>query len=119
MRMSMSRRLRELRRLSQNTMLTDSSKFLLLTLTRIRLLNTMLLKLVYTLLNLQRAGSDEYIQGQAEEDARAIFPETTIVRPGPIYGFEDRLLHRLAGATNVFTANSMQQKMRPVHVRAS
>ncbi|PUU79679.1 hypothetical protein B9Z19DRAFT_1081249 [Tuber borchii] len=55
-------------------------------------------------------------KGQAEEDARAIFPETTIVRPGPMYGFEDRLLHRLAGATNVFTANSMQQKMRPVHV---
>lgn len=46
---------------------------------------------------------------------RSIFPETTIVRPAPMFGFEDRLLHRLAGVTNI-TSNHMQEKYWPVHV---
>lgn len=50
-----------------------------------------------------------------EQIAREIFPETTIVRPAPAFGFEDRLLHRLARATNVFTANNMQERFRPIH----
>lgn len=33
-----------------------------------------------------------------------------------MFGFEDRLLHRLAGVTNVFTANHMQERYWPVHV---
>jgi NADH dehydrogenase (ubiquinone) 1 alpha subcomplex subunit 9 len=48
--------------------------------------------------------------------AREIFPETTIVRPAPMFGFEDKLLNKLASATNVFTANHMQQLFWPVHV---
>ncbi|KFL60518.1 NADH-ubiquinone oxidoreductase 40 kDa subunit, mitochondrial [Trichophyton rubrum CBS 118892] len=43
------------------------------------------------------------------------FSETTIVRPAPMFGFEDRLLHRLAGVTNIFTSNHMQERYWPVH----
>jgi NADH dehydrogenase (ubiquinone) 1 alpha subcomplex subunit 9 len=43
------------------------------------------------------------------------YPETTIVRPAPMFGFEDRLLHRLAGATNILTANHMAERFWPVH----
>lgn len=53
---------------------------------------------------------------KGEQVAREIFPETTIVRPAPMFGFEDRLLHRLARATNVITVNNMNETLRPVHV---
>lgn len=52
----------------------------------------------------------------SERVARDVFPETTIVRPAPMFGFEDRLLHRLAGVTNILTANHMNERFRPVHV---
>jgi NADH dehydrogenase (ubiquinone) 1 alpha subcomplex subunit 9 len=48
--------------------------------------------------------------------AREIFPETTIVRPAPIFGFEDNLLLKLASVVNLFTANNMQERYWPVHV---
>ncbi|KAF4463579.1 NADH-ubiquinone oxidoreductase 40 kDa subunit mitochondrial [Fusarium albosuccineum] len=54
-------------------------------------------------------------KGRAEEIARELFPETTIVRPAPIFGFEDNLLLKLAGVTNLFTSNNMQEKFYPVH----
>ncbi|KAI5460255.1 putative N6-adenine methyltransferase-domain-containing protein [Mariannaea sp. PMI_226] len=54
-------------------------------------------------------------KGRGEEVARSIFPETTLVRPAPIFGFEDNLLLKLAGVTNLFTSNNMQQKFWPVH----
>jgi len=50
-----------------------------------------------------------------EQVARSIFPETTIVRPAPVFGFEDRLLHRLAKASNILTANNMTESFWPVH----
>lgn len=53
---------------------------------------------------------------KSEQVAREIFPETTIVRPAPVFGFEDRLLHRLAKASNIFTANNMEERFWPVHV---
>ncbi|WPH04282.1 NADH-ubiquinone oxidoreductase 40 kDa subunit, mitochondrial [Acrodontium crateriforme] len=52
---------------------------------------------------------------QSEQVARDIFPETTIVRPAPMFGFEDRLLHRLAGVSNVLTSNNMEERFWPVH----
>jgi NADH dehydrogenase (ubiquinone) 1 alpha subcomplex subunit 9 len=55
-------------------------------------------------------------QGRGEQVVRSIFPETTIVRPAPLFGFEDRLLHKLAGMTNVFTSNHMRERYNPVHV---
>ncbi|KAK8221985.1 Protein-lysine N-methyltransferase efm5 [Zalaria obscura] len=55
-------------------------------------------------------------KAEGEKVVRDIFPETTIIRPAPMFGFEDRLLHRLAGAANVITSNHLQEKFRPVHV---
>lgn len=52
---------------------------------------------------------------RGEQVARDIFPETTIVRPAPMFGFEDRLLHRLAGVRNILTTNHMQERFWPVH----
>jgi len=54
-------------------------------------------------------------KARAEEVVRSIFPETTIVRPAPLFGFEDNLLHKLAGVTNLFTSNHMQERYWPVH----
>ncbi|KAI0127965.1 hypothetical protein BJ170DRAFT_581472 [Xylariales sp. AK1849] len=54
-------------------------------------------------------------KGKGEQVARSIFPETTIVRPAPLFGFEDNLLTKLAGVTNLFTSNSMQERFWPVH----
>jgi NADH dehydrogenase (ubiquinone) 1 alpha subcomplex subunit 9 len=55
-------------------------------------------------------------KAQGEQLARSIFPETTIVRPAPMFGFEDRLLHRLAYPSNIVTSNWLQERSRPVHV---
>jgi len=55
-------------------------------------------------------------KGRAERVARSIFPETTIVRPAPMFGFEDNLLLKLASVLNLFTANNMQERYWPVHV---
>ena len=71
--------------------------------------------------NASSSSPSEFFRTKAkgEEVARAIFPETTIVRPAPMFGFEDRLLHRLANVTNVITANHMQERFWPVHVSLS
>ncbi|TVY36679.1 NADH-ubiquinone oxidoreductase 40 kDa subunit, mitochondrial [Lachnellula occidentalis] len=58
---------------------------------------------------------DRFIHARGEAVVRNIFPETTIVRPAPLFGFEDRLLHKLAGVTNVLTSNNMQERFWPVH----
>ncbi|KEF53705.1 NADH-ubiquinone oxidoreductase 40 kDa subunit, mitochondrial [Exophiala aquamarina CBS 119918] len=54
-------------------------------------------------------------KARGEQVARQLFPETTIVRPAPLFGFEDNLLHRLAGVTNFLTSNNMQERFNPVH----
>lgn len=54
-------------------------------------------------------------KGRGEQVARSIFPETTIVRPAPMFGFEDNLLLKLAGVFHL-TSNYMQERYRPVHV---
>merc|ERR1712000_354848 len=54
-------------------------------------------------------------KGRGEQVARNIFPETTLVRPAPMFGFEDNLLLKLASALNLFTANNMQERFWPVH----
>jgi len=54
-------------------------------------------------------------KARGEKVVRDIFPETTIVRPAPMFGFEDNLLHKLAGVTNLFTSNNMQERFWPVH----
>jgi len=60
--------------------------------------------------------SDFYrTKAQGEEIVRGIFPETTIVRPAPMFGWEDRLLNSLASRTNLFTSNHLAQTLHPVH----
>ncbi|CAD6590729.1 MAG: NADH-ubiquinone oxidoreductase 40 kDa subunit [Alectoria sarmentosa] len=67
--------------------------------------------------NANKNSPSEFFRTKArgEEVVRNIFPETTIVRPAPLFGFEDRLLHKLAGVTNLFTSNHMQERFWPVH----
>jgi len=54
-------------------------------------------------------------KAQGEQLARSIYPETTIVRPAPMFGFEDRFLHRLAYPANIVTSNNLEERYRPVH----
>lgn len=53
-------------------------------------------------------------KGRGEQVARFNLPQSTLVRPAPIFGFEDNLLIKLASAI-MFTANHMQEKFWPVH----
>lgn len=55
-------------------------------------------------------------KGRGEQIARSTFPETTVVRPAPMFGFEDNLLLKLASVLNFFTANNMRERFWPVHV---
>ncbi|MDI1485075.1 MAG: Protein-lysine N-methyltransferase efm5 [Ramalina farinacea] len=68
--------------------------------------------------NASKDSPSEFFRTKArgEEIVRSIFPETTIVRPAPMFGYEDRLLNKLAGVTNLFTANHLQERFWPVHV---
>jgi NADH dehydrogenase (ubiquinone) 1 alpha subcomplex subunit 9 len=68
--------------------------------------------------NASRNSPSEFFRMKArgEDVVRTIFPETTIVRPAPMFGFEDNLLHKLASPGNLFTANGMQERFWPVHV---
>ena len=68
--------------------------------------------------NANKDSASEFFRTKArgEEVVRKIFPETTIVRPSPVFGFEDRLLHKLAGVTNMITSNHMQERFWPIHV---
>lgn len=68
--------------------------------------------------NANKDSPSEFFRTKArgEEVVRGIFPETTIVRPAPCFGFEDNLLHKVAGVTNLITSNRMQEHFWPVHV---
>ena len=55
-------------------------------------------------------------KGLAEQEARAIFPEATIVRPSKMFGFEDTFLHAFANSDYVFSANHLKETLYPVHV---
>ncbi|KAL9070709.1 MAG: hypothetical protein Q9157_005715 [Trypethelium eluteriae] len=68
--------------------------------------------------NADKNSPSEFFRTKArgEEVARNVFPETTIVRPAPMFGFEDRLLNKLASASNLFTSNHMEERYWPVHV---
>lgn len=68
--------------------------------------------------NANKNSPSEFFRTKArgEDVVRSIFPETTIVRPAPLFGFEDRLLHKLAGVSSLFTVNNMQERLWPTHV---
>ncbi|KAF2814259.1 NADH-ubiquinone oxidoreductase-like protein 40 kDa subunit [Mytilinidion resinicola] len=67
--------------------------------------------------NANKNSPSEFYRTKAygEEAVRNIYPETTIVRPAPMFGFEDRLLNSLAGQKNFITSNWMQERFWPVH----
>jgi len=67
--------------------------------------------------NADKNSPSEFYRTKAygEEAVRSIYPETTIVRPAPMFGFEDRLLNMLAGQKNFITSNWMQERFWPVH----
>lgn len=52
---------------------------------------------------------------EAEQVARSIFPGTTIVRPSPMVGGEDKLVRKIISFPNI-VVNSGAQRIRPVHV---
>ena len=55
----------------------------------------------------------EFLRAKAEgEDAvRRTFPNATIVRPGSIYGHEDRLLNKMAGCL-LYTSPSPRDRQK-------
>ncbi|GMM34353.1 hypothetical protein DASC09_016780 [Saccharomycopsis crataegensis] len=55
-------------------------------------------------------------KGIGEQVVREIIPETTIVRPGVMFGREDKLLNRLGDAKNLFTVNHSKETVIPTHV---
>lgn len=112
----MLRVLSVLLRQSQSMMLTASSMSLPTTRTKILLQSFSAQRFVASFCQLNFTKRS---QGRGEEVVRSIYPETTIVRPAPLFGFEDRLLHKLAGITNIFTSNHMQERYWPVHVSQS
>ncbi|OAA49505.1 NADH-ubiquinone oxidoreductase 40 kDa subunit-like protein [Metarhizium rileyi] len=65
--------------------------------------------------DLQSASEFYTTKARGEKVARSVFPEATLVRPAPMFGFEDNLLLKLASVLNLFTANNMQEKFWPVH----
>ncbi|KAF2087165.1 putative NADH-ubiquinone oxidoreductase 39 kDa subunit [Saccharata proteae CBS 121410] len=67
--------------------------------------------------NANKNSTSEFFRTKArgEEAVRSIYPETTIVRPAPLFGYEDQLLNKLASVSNLFTANHMQERFWPVH----
>ncbi|KAL2877514.1 NADH-ubiquinone oxidoreductase 40 kDa subunit [Colletotrichum salicis] len=68
--------------------------------------------------NLESTSEFFRTKARGEQVARSIYPETTIVRPAPVFGFEDNLLLKLANVMNLFTANNMQERFRPVHLQS-
>ncbi|KAJ5125312.1 copper/iron-regulated glutamine amidotransferase [Penicillium atrosanguineum] len=67
--------------------------------------------------NARRDSPSEYFSTKAwgEEVVRSIYPETTIVRPAPLFGFEDNLLHKLAGTSPLLHSNNLEERFWPVH----
>ncbi|KAJ5190328.1 NADH-ubiquinone oxidoreductase 40 kDa subunit [Penicillium cinerascens] len=67
--------------------------------------------------NARRDSPSEYFSTKAwgEDVVRSIYPETTIVRPAPMFGFEDNLLHKIAGTSPLIHSNHLQERYWPVH----
>ncbi|RDB18035.1 NADH-ubiquinone oxidoreductase subunit, mitochondrial [Hypsizygus marmoreus] len=69
-------------------------------------------------LNASATSKSKYYQTKAEgeERVKAAFPTATIVRPGTLYGNEDKLLTNMAVWPIWWKLNQGQTKIRPVHV---
>ncbi|KAJ7175760.1 NADH dehydrogenase [Mycena filopes] len=55
-------------------------------------------------------------KAQGEERVRAVFADATIVRPGAMFGFEDKLLQDIAVSPWWWKLNQGKTQIRPVHV---
>ncbi|KAJ7044009.1 NADH dehydrogenase [Mycena alexandri] len=55
-------------------------------------------------------------KAQGEARVREVFPEATIVRPGTMFGFEDKLLNDIAVSPWWWKLNQGKTQIRPVHV---
>jgi len=51
-----------------------------------------------------------------ERAVRSAFPQATIIRPGPLYGHEDRLLRSMAVWPGTWKLNQERTTLKPVHV---
>lgn len=54
-------------------------------------------------------------KAEGEEAVREAFPDATIVRPGPLFGHEDKLLNSIATKPRFWRVNGQETTMRPVH----
>lgn len=55
-------------------------------------------------------------KAEGEEKVKAVFPGATIVRPGTLFGYEDKLLTNMAVWPIWWKLNHSQTKIRPAHV---
>ncbi|EMD40072.1 hypothetical protein CERSUDRAFT_112285 [Gelatoporia subvermispora B] len=55
-------------------------------------------------------------KARGEEYVRGAFPNATIVRPGPLYGYEDKFLNNMAVWPIWWKLNHAATTVRPVHV---
>ncbi|KAJ4001707.1 39kDa subunit of Ndufa9, NADH ubiquinone oxidoreductase [Lentinula boryana] len=55
-------------------------------------------------------------KAEGEERVKAVFKEATIIRPGPLYGYEDKLLNNIAIWPIWWKLNDAKTMTRPVHV---
>ncbi|KAF4576998.1 Mitochondrial Complex I NDUFA9 Subunit [Pleurotus pulmonarius] len=55
-------------------------------------------------------------KAEGEDRVKAAFPRATIVKPGTMYGSEDKLLNNMATWSIWWKLNQAQTKTRPVHV---
>ncbi|TFK40608.1 hypothetical protein BDQ12DRAFT_679743 [Crucibulum laeve] len=55
-------------------------------------------------------------KAEGEERVKAAFPDATIVRPGTMFGYEDKLLMNMAVWPIYWKLNHGETKIRPVHV---
>ncbi len=68
-------------------------------------------------ITVQRYISPSNDKGLGEIAVRKVFPEATIVRPGAMFGWEDRFLRKLAASSVLFSTNHNKELVRPIHVR--
>ncbi|EKM79409.1 39kDa subunit of NdufA9, NADH ubiquinone oxidoreductase [Agaricus bisporus var. burnettii JB137-S8] len=69
-------------------------------------------------LNASATSQSKFYQTKAEgeERVKAAFPTATVMRPGPMYGYEDRLLNNMAFWSIWWKLNQAETRIRPVHV---
>jgi len=69
-------------------------------------------------LNASLTSPSKFYEAKAlgEERVKAAFPTATIIRPGTMYGFEDRFLNSIAISPWWWQLNHSKTQIRPVHV---